>query len=412
MNLPNFIICGAARAGTTMLYKVLDEHPDIYMAKPMAPEPKYFRIDEEYAKGLEHYSSSFFADANHKAVGEKSTMYMEHPSVAERIRRDLPDVKLVFVLRNPIERAYSNHLWSSKHGFEDKSFEEAVRTEAEREAAYPEDLRYTRPFSYVARGMYANLLTPYFELFDVDQMKFIVFEEMLDRPVQVMTDLLNWLGVSPSGTAINVGDRVNTARFNDETVPVRAWEYLNEIYWEPNRELAELIGANLTAWSKPPAGIGDSVITVLPFDHGLPDNRYNRHAWIIGDPQIGEGTWIGAFTLIDGQGGLTIGKGCDISAGARIMTHTTVRRCLTERKYPYVDRSPTVLEDHVFVGSNAVILKGCRIGHHSIIGAGAVVLEDTIIPPYSMVVGVPGRVTRDLRDQVDDWIAAAGKNGE
>jgi acetyltransferase-like isoleucine patch superfamily enzyme len=142
--------------------------------------------------------------------------------------------------------------------------------------------------------------------------------------------------------------------------------------------------------------------------HGLPPNRFNAHCWVTGSPAVGEGTWIGAFTLIDGQGGLSIGCGCNISSGAQILTHSTVRRCLTERKYNRVDCKPTVLEDYVFVGTNAVILMGCHIGHHSVVAAGAVVLEDTVIPPYSLVAGVPARVIRDLRQEIDSWPQAKG----
>src|SRR5262245_31448354 len=141
--------------------------------------------------------------------------------------------------------------------------------------------------------------------------------------------------------------------------------------------------------------------------HGIAPNPYNPHCWITGEPEIGAGTWIGAFTLIDGQGGLTIGKGCNISCGAQILTHSTVRRCLTEQRYPHVDRRPTVIEDHVFIGSNAVVLMGSHIGHHSVIGAGAVVLEDTVVPPYSLVVGVPARIVRDLRAEMETWARAA-----
>ncbi len=64
----------------------------------------------------------------------------------------------------------------------------------------------------------------------------------------------------------------------------------------------------------------------MEFNHGLPPNRYNPHCWICGEPEIGEGTWIGAFTVIDGLGGLKIGKGCDISSGAKIMSHSSVLR--------------------------------------------------------------------------------------
>ena len=136
-------------------------------------------------------------------------------------------------------------------------------------------------------------------------------------------------------------------------------------------------------------------------DHGIPPNPYNPHAWIIGDPKIGEGTWIGAFCLIDGQGGLEIGKGCDISCGAHILTHSTVWRCVSERHYNQVDRAPTKIGDYVFIGENATILKGAEIGHHSVIGAGTVVKENEKVPPYSLVAGVPGRIIRNLKEEVE-----------
>jgi acetyltransferase-like isoleucine patch superfamily enzyme len=135
----------------------------------------------------------------------------------------------------------------------------------------------------------------------------------------------------------------------------------------------------------------------------LPSNPYNPFCWVAGTPEIGEGTWIGAFTLIDGLGGLKIGRGCNVSSGAQILSHSTVRRCVTERKHPDVDHKPTEVGDYVFVGANAVIQMGAKVGHHSVIGAGAVVLEDTVIPPYSLVVGVPARIERDLRDEITHW---------
>lgn len=140
--------------------------------------------------------------------------------------------------------------------------------------------------------------------------------------------------------------------------------------------------------------------------HGIVSNRWNPHAWIVGEPEIGEGTWIGAFTLIDGQGGLKIGKGCDISCGASILTHSTARRCVTERRYSSIDRKPTLIEDYVFIGENATVLMGARIGHHSIVGAGAVVTQDAVIPPYSLVMGVPARVVRSIENDIEEWARA------
>lgn len=140
----------------------------------------------------------------------------------------------------------------------------------------------------------------------------------------------------------------------------------------------------------------------------LPPNPYNPLAWVVGTPEIGDDVWIGAFTLIDGLGGLRIGRGCNISSGAQILSHSTVRRCVTERRYPGIDRKATELGEHVFVGANAVVQMGCRIGHHSVIGAGAVVLEGTEVPPYSLVVGVPARVVRDIREEVGRWSGVGG----
>ncbi len=112
MRLPEFIIGGAPRSGTTWLYELLDRHPDVHMAKPVKPEPKFFLRDDEYGKGLEYYANRWFADVEDgKIAGEKSTDYLESPSAAARIARDLPHVKLIFVLREPVARAYSNYLW-------------------------------------------------------------------------------------------------------------------------------------------------------------------------------------------------------------------------------------------------------------------------------------------------------------
>lgn len=120
---------------------------------------------------------------------------------------------------------------------------------------------------------------------------------------------------------------------------------------------------------------------------------------MIGDPVIGEGTWIGAFTVIDGSGGLTIGIGCDISSGAQIYTHSSVRRCVSGRSFPVVERAPVHIGDHVFIGAGAIVNMGVRIGEHSVVGAGAVVSRD--VPPYTVVGGVPARPTASVQ-QGDD----------
>jgi len=126
------------------------------------------------------------------------------------------------------------------------------------------------------------------------------------------------------------------------------------------------------------------------YEHpGFKPNPYNPHAWIIGDPEIGEGTWIGAFTVLDASGGLRIGRGCDVSCGVHIYTHSSVRRCVTARAHASVDREPVVIGDYVFIGANAVVMMGVTIGDRCIIAAGAVVSTD--VPSGTIVGGMPAR---------------------
>jgi acetyltransferase-like isoleucine patch superfamily enzyme len=131
--------------------------------------------------------------------------------------------------------------------------------------------------------------------------------------------------------------------------------------------------------------------SVPPSPAELPPNRYNRHAWLVGEPEIGDGTWIGAFTVIDGSGGLRIGRGCDISAGVQIYTHSSVRRCVSGRTYTEVERNATTIGDRVFIGAGAVVMMGVTVGDSAVIAAGAVVTED--VPAATVVAGVPARPT-------------------
>ena len=138
-------------------------------------------------------------------------------------------------------------------------------------------------------------------------------------------------------------------------------------------------------------------------------NKYNALAWIRGvenlNVHIGQDVWIGPFCVIDGEyDKVTIGNGCNISSGAQILTHDTVKRCLTAKIYNSIDHAPTTIGNCVYVGTNAVILKGCIIGDYCIIAAGAVIKENTEVPPFSLLAGVPAEIKKNIKDDYDKWL--------
>ena len=111
-------------------------------------------------------------------------------------------------------------------------------------------------------------------------------------------------------------------------------------------------------------------------------------SYVYGDVKVGRKTWIGPNTLLDGSGGLTIGDGCDISAGVQIYTHDTVRRVVSEGRDD-IEHAPVVIGDFTHLGAAAVVLKGVKIGDHCVIGAHALVRAE--IPPFTIAAGVPCR---------------------
>lgn len=110
---------------------------------------------------------------------------------------------------------------------------------------------------------------------------------------------------------------------------------------------------------------------------------------VFGEVVVGKNVWIGPFTVIDGTGGLTIGDGCNISAGVHIYTHSTVRRCLSGALSDDAEHQPSAIGDRVFIGANSVINMGVTIGDEAVVGAGAVVTKD--VPARTVVAGVPAR---------------------
>jgi hypothetical protein len=249
LRLPDFVIGGAPRSGTTWLTSALDLHPDIWIAKPLRPEPKFFLIDDLYAGGLESYSERWFAEAPERgAIGEKSTNYLESLAAAERIGRDLPQVKLVFMLREPADRALSNYRWSVMNGMEDQDFATALSLEGERERTLPAHLRYARPHAYFSRGLYARLLRPWLDRFPADQVLVRRFEDLVTDPGGTTAAVHRFLGVDERPELAGQPEGVNPS-VADTDIDPETMSRLRRDYAPHNEELAELLGPTFLPWT-------------------------------------------------------------------------------------------------------------------------------------------------------------------
>jgi len=248
LRLPDFVIGGAPRSGTTWLTTALDRHPDIWMAKPLQPEPKFFLVDDLYACGIEESSRRWFADAPEGVqAGEKSTNYLESAVAAQRMAAHLPDVRLVFVLRDPVERAISNYRWSVSNGMEHADLATALALEDERELTLEPRLRYARPHAYVSRGRYAELLRPWLDHFSRQQVTVIRFEDLVGDAEATVAGVHEHLGVERRPDLVGELSGVNsssaTRNAGADTV-----ERLRAIYAPLNEDLAALLGPEFRPW--------------------------------------------------------------------------------------------------------------------------------------------------------------------
>jgi acetyltransferase-like isoleucine patch superfamily enzyme len=119
-------------------------------------------------------------------------------------------------------------------------------------------------------------------------------------------------------------------------------------------------------------------------------NRFHPLVWILGEPEIGEGTTIGGFAAVNATGArISIGAHCDIASFVSINAADSHRRCIGLSDT--IERGDITIEDHVFIGSHSVVKGGAHIGHHTVVAAGTIV-DAGVIPPYSLVSGNPMRV--------------------
>ena len=221
MVLPNFICPGAAKAGTTSIYEVLVQHPDVFLSH-VNKEAHFFDYDDNYKKGLQWYSETFFKEyKNQKVVGDITPLYMYLPAAVERIYNDLGNnIKFVFMLRDPVERAYSQYKFNVKRSFEKESFPVAIALETER---LQKDFFSTVHYSYIDRGMYHRQIQNFLKYFPVENMHFITFEEdFMQQKQATIANLLEFLNLAPAQLQID-------KHANPTAMPKSKW--LNELIY-------------------------------------------------------------------------------------------------------------------------------------------------------------------------------------
>jgi len=246
-------IVGAQRCGTTYLYHLLDRHPQVVMARPVRPEPKFFLDDARYAGGVAAHDTLFPPKPGARLKGEKGTSYLESDVAAERIAALFPDARIVVLVRDPVARAVSHWRFSVENGVETLPMEEAFRKEAERREAYDRSRFSVSPFAYLKRGRYVEDLERWTERFPREHIRVLV-SESFQGSAAALADLYAWLGVDPAFRPEGLEEPVNPSRppaaGTDALTPETA-AYLKDYFADANGRLAERFGLDLSVWPGP-----------------------------------------------------------------------------------------------------------------------------------------------------------------
>lgn len=203
MTYPNFAIIGTAKSGTTSLHHYLKQHPQVYVSPQKETNFFAFEGQEDWFRGPGDerdlrtavitdpatYRKQFEAVSGEIAVGESSTWYLYSTRAAAKMRSRLPEAKLIAMLRNPVDRAFSSYLHLVREGREELSFEEALLAEEERIAK-----RWAFMWHYRRAGFYAEQVERFLGLYAPEQMRFYLYDDLAD-PGGLLEDIYEFLGV-------------------------------------------------------------------------------------------------------------------------------------------------------------------------------------------------------------------------
>jgi hypothetical protein len=246
--LPDFIIIGAQKGGTTFLYNLLRRHPQF---KPAVRKEIHFFDTPRFRRGLDWYRSHFpqqqQSNGQREITGEASPYYLFYPHAARRVAETIPQTKLIALLRNPVDRAYSDYQHTFRQGNETLAFSEALELEEERLRGEREkivadetyrSLNYRR-YSYISRGIYVDQLEEWYKHFDREQLLILKSEDFFARPSDTLELVLPFLDLSERDFALE-GKR-NEGGYSDPMDPdTRRW--LQDFYEPHNRRLYEYLG--------------------------------------------------------------------------------------------------------------------------------------------------------------------------
>lgn len=192
MKLPSFFVVGAQKAGTSSLHDRLRNLPSVRL--PALKETHFFSNDEQYARGVQWYLRQFPEISPDSVLGEVAPDYLFAPRAAGRIRELIARPQLIFIFREPIERAYSNYLMSVRKGYEKLPFAEALVEESTR----LEDENGRKFLSYFSRSLYVEQVERYLALFPKEDMLFLKFEDLVDKGHigrQTFRELADFIGI-------------------------------------------------------------------------------------------------------------------------------------------------------------------------------------------------------------------------
>ena len=257
--LPQFLILGAQRSGTTTLYEWIAQHPQIL---PGTEKEIHF-FDRNFQKGVSWYRlhfPTFRKLGSTRITGEATPYYLFHPRAPERIYRVLPEVKMLALLRNPVERAVSHYFREVHLGHEDRPIEEALLLEEsrlqpelekmEKDEFYFSEIHHQK--SYKTRGRYAEQLKRYFDLFDRRQLLVLSSEEYFANPKEALHVIFSFFEINAGFLPHKVTPQEMDGRVPG--VPEAVYTALHK-YFEPHNEaLFQLLGRNL-GWNAHQSGL-------------------------------------------------------------------------------------------------------------------------------------------------------------